>query len=76
MTLELDAGKREIEPPADLVKALKGAPPAWDRWRALSYSHQREHVEAIEGAKQKETRSRRIEAAVRTTAARPAKKRR
>jgi hypothetical protein len=75
VTLQLDDQKREVKPPADLVKALKAAPPAWDRWRELSYSHQREHVEAIEGAKQRETRSRRIAAAVRMVAARPAKKR-
>jgi uncharacterized protein YdeI (YjbR/CyaY-like superfamily) len=57
------------------VKALKAAPPAWDRWRELSYSHQREHAEAVEGAKKPETRARRIEGSVRTLGARPAKKR-
>ncbi len=50
--------------PADLVKALKAAPAALERWRALSYTHQREHVEAIEDAKKPETRARRIAAAV------------
>jgi hypothetical protein len=75
VTLELDTDQREIKPPADLVKALKAAPPAWDRWRELSYSHQREHVEAVEGAKKPETRARRIEGAVRMVGARPAKKR-
>src|SRR5262249_1437114 len=54
--LELDTEKREIKPPADLVKALRAAPPAWELWSGLSYSHQREHVEAIEGAKKPETR--------------------
>src|SRR2546421_7835853 len=29
VTLELDAEKREVKPPADLVKALKAAPPAY-----------------------------------------------
>src|SRR3954466_13657211 len=52
VTLALDTEARVIEAPADLVKALQAAPPAWERWRALSYSHQREHVEAVEGAKQ------------------------
>jgi hypothetical protein len=64
--LDLDADKREVKPPADFVKALKATSPAWERWRALSYSHQREHVEAIEGAKKPETRARRIDGAVRT----------
>jgi len=73
--LELDTDKREVEPPADLVKALKAAPPAWDQWRELSFSHQREHVEAIEGAKRPETRARRVETAVRMVAERVLKKR-
>jgi hypothetical protein len=58
--LDLDTQERVIKPPADLVKALKAIPSAWDRWRGLSYSHQREHVESIEGAKTPETRARRI----------------
>src|SRR5229473_2274783 len=37
--LELDADTREVKPPADLVKALKAAPPAWERWQELSYTH-------------------------------------
>jgi hypothetical protein len=63
--VDLDTDKREVKPPADFVKALKAAPSAWERWRALSYSHQREHVEAIEQAKKPETRARRIDGAVR-----------
>lgn len=74
VTLTLDTEKREVEPPADLVAALKAAPPAWSRWRELSYSHQREHVEAVEQAVKPETRLRRIRAAVEMAAARPARK--
>lgn len=74
VTLTLDIDKREVAPPADFVKALKAAPPAWDRWRELSYSHQREHVEAIEAAKKAETRARRIESAAGAIAKRPPKK--
>ena len=73
VTLKLDTEKREVKPPADLVKALKSSPPAWDRWRELSYSHQREHVEAIESAKKPETRASRIAKAVRSTASRRSK---
>jgi len=76
ITLTLDTGKREVKPPPDFVKALKAAPPAWDRWNELSYSHQREHVEALAGAKKPDTRVRRLESAVRAIAARPPKKRR
>ena len=63
--LDLDTDKREVKPPADFMKALKAAHPAWHRWRELSYSHQREYAEAIEEAKKPETRARRIEVAVR-----------
>lgn len=73
--LVLDAEAREIKPPADFVKALKATPPAWDRYQELSFSHKREHVEAIVGAKKPETRARRILNAVRMVAARPARKR-
>jgi hypothetical protein len=62
--VELDTEERVVTPPADLVKALKAAPPAWQRWGELSYSHQREHAEAVEGAKKPETRERRIAGAV------------
>ena len=61
--LDLDTEERVVKPPADLVKALK-ASSAWDAWKDLSYTHQREHVEAIEEAKKPETRVRRIERAV------------
>jgi hypothetical protein len=73
--LELDEDKRDVTPPKDFVKALKAAPPAWDRWRELSFTHRREHVEALEGAKKPETRARRLDAAVRAIAVRPPKKR-
>ncbi|HEX4803287.1 MAG TPA: YdeI/OmpD-associated family protein [Myxococcaceae bacterium] len=73
VALKLDTEKREVKPPADLVKALKSSPPAWDRWRKLSYSHQREHVEAIASAKKPETRASRIARAVQASASRPSK---
>ncbi|MGN6109318.1 MAG: YdeI/OmpD-associated family protein [Kofleriaceae bacterium] len=76
VTLELDTQPRTIEPPADFAKAMKATRPAWARWGELSYSHQREHVEAIEQAKKPETRARRIEQAVRALAEQPAKPRR
>src|SRR6266849_6911502 len=49
VTLVLDSEKREITPPPDFAKALRSAAPAWERWLELSFSHQREFVEAIEG---------------------------
>ena len=76
VTLDLDTEKREVRPPADLVKALEASPPASERWRELSFTHQREYVEAIEEAKKPETRARRVEGAVRMIAARGAAKKR
>jgi hypothetical protein len=73
--LDLDTETRRVKPPADLVSALKAAPPAWQRWRELSYSHQREYAEAVAGAKKPETRARRIAAAVRAIQARPERRR-
>jgi len=70
--LELDSEKRTVTLPADLMGALKASPAALDRWRALSYTHQREHVEAIENAKKPETRARRIREAIRLVERRPA----
>ena len=75
VTLELDSEKREIEPPPDLARALKAVPGAWNGWGELSYTHKREHVEAIEEARKPETRARRIAAAV-TSAGAPGTMRR
>jgi hypothetical protein len=75
VTLALDTEKREVKPPSDLVRALKAAPPAWDRWRELSFSHQREHAESITSAKKEDTRARRVAAAVKMVRARKPKKR-
>jgi hypothetical protein len=61
--LDLDIEPRVVKPPADLVKALKAAS-VWDRWQELSFTHQREHVEAVEQAKKPDTRLRRIDRAV------------
>ena len=62
--LDLDTAKREVTAPADFMKALKAVPLASERWQGLSYSRQREYVEAIELAKKPETRVRRIHAAI------------
>lgn len=75
VTLELDTEKREVKPPADFRKALKAEPQAWQRWLELSFSHQREYVEAIDEAKKPETRSRRIATSVEVIAKRKPKKR-
>jgi len=71
VTLVLDIEERVVQVPADLMRALKAAPPAWERWQELSYSHQREHVEAIEQARKPETRARRLSRSVSEIQSRP-----
>ena len=61
VTVEADTAPRTVTVPDDLAHALKnaGLREAFDQ---LSYTHQRENVAAIEGAKKAETRVRRIQA--------------
>jgi hypothetical protein len=63
LDIELDDAPRVIEAPDDLRAALEDAG-AGDAWQKLSYSHQRQHVEAINAAKAPATRARRIAKAV------------
>src|SRR3974390_2285343 len=58
--IELDTEVREVRVPADLERELQASKAAWDKWQTLSYTHRREHVEAIESAKKEETRARRL----------------
>jgi hypothetical protein len=58
--LELDTEPRVVTVPADLAGALDANPPARQKFDRLSYSHQLQHVLAVEGAKAAETRQRRI----------------
>ena len=55
-----DSDARVVEVPADLAKTLKARSSLWNEWTRLSYTHQREYVESILGAKRAETRARRI----------------
>ena len=64
ITLEPDDKPREVAVPKDLAAALKRKKGAAAGWEKLSFTHRREHVEAIEGAKKPETRARRIEKAI------------
>jgi len=60
-TIALDTAERTVELPADAAKALAKAKltKAFD---ALSYTHQKEWVRAIDEAKKPETRAKRIAA--------------
>jgi Bacteriocin-protection, YdeI or OmpD-Associated/Domain of unknown function (DUF1905) len=73
--LELDTEERSVDLPEDLAAALSTAPGGLERWRKLSFTHQREHVEAIEEAKKPETRERRVRRAVEMITSRPTSER-
>lgn len=63
VTVARDDGERTVVVPADLAEALEAAG-VREAFDALSFSHRREHVQAIEEAKKPETRARRIAKAV------------
>ncbi|HVK25307.1 MAG TPA: YdeI/OmpD-associated family protein [Actinokineospora sp.] len=62
--VELDTEPRVVAVPADLAAALAADPVAQATFDALSYSHKRRHVLAIDDAKTQQTRERRIAKAV------------
>ncbi len=64
LDIELDTAPRTVEVPDDLASPLHASPAAKAAWDALSYSHQRQHIEAVAGAKTPETRVRRIAAVI------------
>jgi hypothetical protein len=67
--MEQDDEPRVITPPDDFARALKANKAAQAMWEKLSYTHRKEHVRAVEEAKKRETRARRIEKAVAQLAA-------
>jgi uncharacterized protein YdeI (YjbR/CyaY-like superfamily) len=62
--VERDDAPREVVVPDDFRVALDAAPGATAAFAALSYTHRKEHVRAVEDAKTPETRQRRIDKAV------------
>ena len=60
VTFELDTDKRTVKLPPDLGKALRSGKGLPQKWEKLSYTHRREYAESVTGAKQPETRVRRI----------------
>ena len=71
VTVDLDEVPRVVSLAADVEAALKKAG-VLERYRALSFSHQREHALAIEDVKQPETRLRRINKAIDMLRGKPA----
>jgi len=58
--MELDEDERTIEVPAYLKKIINSDAKAKAFWPKLSFTHQKEYVREIEGAKRPETREKRI----------------
>lgn len=66
--LRVDDAPREVAVPDDLDERLSTNPEAQEFFAGLSYSRQKEYVAWVEDAKRPETRSRRVEQAVRRLA--------
>jgi uncharacterized protein YdeI (YjbR/CyaY-like superfamily) len=64
IVMELDEDARKVELPTYLKKIIASDPKAKEAWPRLSYTHQKEHVRAIEDAKREETRQKRIAAMI------------
>ncbi len=62
--VEYEAEAPVVTEPEDFARALDADPVARAAYDRLAYSHKREHVLAVEGAKKPETRARRIEKAL------------
>lgn len=61
VVLERDKEERVVEVPASIKKVIATDKTAQATWDSLSYTHKKEWVRAIEGAKKEETRQSRIE---------------
>ncbi len=62
VVMELDEEARTVELPAYLRKIIDSDAKAREFWPKLSFTHQKEYVREIEGAKRPETREKRIAA--------------
>ncbi|MET4075484.1 YdeI/OmpD-associated family protein [Hymenobacter sp. UYCo722] len=60
VTLSRDVAERQMEAPADLAEQLARNPNAAAYFAKLAYTHQREFVRWLEGAKKPETRTLRL----------------
>jgi hypothetical protein len=64
--VELDGGKREVMLPEDVQLVFETNSAAFEQFQQLSYTHQKEYKDWIEGTKRSETRQRRIEKMIQT----------
>ena len=64
IVLELDETSRTVEAPPELAEELARDPEAAAGWDKLSFTHKREHAQAISEAKRSGTRAKRVAAAL------------
>jgi uncharacterized protein YdeI (YjbR/CyaY-like superfamily) len=62
--MDIDTEPRIVVVPEDFQQALDNNPKAKKIFEKFSYSHKKEYVEWIEGAKRQETRENRINKAI------------
>ena len=60
VVMERDEEERTVDAPAELEVELKKSRKARERWEKLAFTHKKEMAIAISGAKQEETRKRRL----------------
>jgi hypothetical protein len=60
VVLELDEDERKVAVPAYLKKVINSDAKAKEFWPKLSFTHQKEYVREVDGAKRPETREKRI----------------
>ena len=60
VVMERDKGIRTVQAPPELKKELAKSKKALERWDGLAFTHKKEMAISISGAKQEETRKRRL----------------
>lgn len=60
VVMERDSEERTVEVPPELKKQLAKSKKAQERWDRLAFTHKKEMANSITGAKQEETRKRRL----------------
>ena len=60
VVMERDAEERTVEAPPELRRELAKSKKAKERWDGMAFTHKKEMANSISGAKQEETRKRRL----------------
>ena len=60
VVMERDGEERTVEAPPELAKELAKSRKALERWETMAFTHKKEIANSISGAKQEETKKRRL----------------